>query len=92
MGQVLYFLQISLFIVICHQVHHSCIISKCDDGESSYKLICAKGVYQGAQNAALRCTSVKDECVKGVFAHPPQGGTWVHLGSARQEVKDPHAQ
>ncbi len=31
-GQVLYLLQVNLFIVICDQVHHSCVVRKLGDG------------------------------------------------------------
>ncbi len=31
-GQALYFLQVVLFIVIRDQVHHSCVVSKLDNG------------------------------------------------------------
>ncbi len=31
-GQALFFLQVGLFIVICDQANHSCVVSKLDDG------------------------------------------------------------
>ncbi len=31
-GQALYLFQIGFFIVICDQAHHSCVVSKLNDG------------------------------------------------------------
>ncbi len=48
-GQVLYFLQVGLFTVICDQAHHSCVISKLDDGvgvECGYTVVCVQGIQQ----------------------------------------------
>lgn len=60
MGQVFYLLQVGLFIVICGQPHHNCIVNILDDVEVATQL-CVQGVQQGAQNTALGCSSVLDE-------------------------------
>ena len=87
-GQVLYFFQLGLSIV-CEQAHHSSVVNRVDDGvgvESGYTVVCILGVQQGAQNAALGCSSVKDEGERALSAHPH------HLWSGCHEVKDPYAQ
>ena len=50
MSQILYYIQIGLFIFFCDQAHHGCVVRKLDDGvgvESCYTVVCVQGYSRG---------------------------------------------
>ena len=88
-GQVLYFFQVGLFIVVYDQAHHSCVVSKLDDMVLELKgttQLCVYWEYSRGPNIQPWGAPVlRIKGGRGASAHNH------HLESACQKVKDQNA-
>lgn len=62
--QVLHFIQVGLFIVICDQAHHSCDVSKLDDGVGVKRLDSHACTWRSAKQSAMRLEPCFPVCIQ----------------------------